>query len=259
MASIITDLKNFGARFSQKPVVKKYDFRVYVGMCIHRQIDCDAHFSLLQLLACPSVKFTWARERQDALIDRARSMVATRFLEKTFDDVFLSLDDDIVYDPLDVVKVCRLVADGTCDIAGAGYVAKKEGGSHVMIKPFPGQKITFGKDEKPVEVRWISGGFMAVSRKVFEKMSETLPLCHSKDDRLRLYPFFQPFPKEIDGRWIYISEDWAFCERARDLGFKVWLDPSVFLAHAGRYLYDIDDFKREPKKHFEKLTYFDPS
>ena len=262
MSAIITDLKNFGSKFGfKKPFAlekKTEDFKVYIGMCIHRQIDCDAHFSLLQLMACPNPKFTWARERQDALVDRARSMVATRFLLDTTHDVFLSLDDDIIYDPLDVVKACELVHKGY-DIVGAGYVAKKDGGSHIMAKPFPGQTIRFGADSEPVEVRCVSTGFMAISRKVFEKMSDTLPLCHADRKEIKMYPFFQPQPKEIDGKMIYLSEDWAFCERARDLGFNVWLDPSIWLAHAGRYLYDIDDFKREAKKHYENLTYYDPN
>lgn len=244
----------------QAPVFeKKYDYEAYIGMCVHRHLDCDANFSLLQLLHCPNPHFVWGRERKDALIDRARSMVSSRFLLKTNYDVFLSIDDDIVYDPLDVVKICDAVHKEKLDIVGGAYVAKQEGGSHIMAKTFPGQTITFGAEQtKPVEVRMVSTGFMAVSRRVFEKMSETMPLCHAGKSDLEFYPFFQPMPKQIDGKWLYLSEDWAFCERARDLGFKVWLDPSIWLAHAGRYLYDLDDFKREAKKHYETISYTDP-
>src|SRR3970282_2168705 len=34
-----------------------------------------------------------------------------------------------------------------------------------------------------------------------------------------------------DKRVHYLSEDWAFCERARQCGFQIWADPSIILQH----------------------------
>ena len=31
----------------------------------------------------------------------------------------------------------------------------------------------------------------------------------------------------------YIGEDFLFCDRARELGFEVWIDPSITLGHMG--------------------------
>ena len=47
--------------------------------------------------------------------------------------------------------------------------------------------------------------------------------------------------------WVYLSEDWAFCDRARKLGFKVWLDPSIFINHVGEYSWNLADAIRQPK------------
>jgi hypothetical protein len=31
----------------------------------------------------------------------------------------------------------------------------------------------------------------------------------------------------------YIGEDFLFCDRARELGFEVWVDPTITLGHMG--------------------------
>jgi hypothetical protein len=31
----------------------------------------------------------------------------------------------------------------------------------------------------------------------------------------------------------YIGEDYLFCDRAREHGFEVWIDPSITLGHMG--------------------------
>jgi hypothetical protein len=31
----------------------------------------------------------------------------------------------------------------------------------------------------------------------------------------------------------YMGEDFLFCDRARELGFDVWIDPSISLGHMG--------------------------
>jgi hypothetical protein len=31
----------------------------------------------------------------------------------------------------------------------------------------------------------------------------------------------------------WLSEDWEFCRRARELGFATWLDPRIILLHYG--------------------------
>ncbi len=58
-------------------------------------------------------------------------------------------------------------------------------------------------------------------------------------------PYTMPWKE--DGH-IYLSEDWAFCQRARDAGFDCWLDPSIRLGHMGQTMYTLEDLIREPKQ-----------
>jgi GT2 family glycosyltransferase len=39
-----------------------------------------------------------------------------------------------------------------------------------------------------------------------------------------------------------ISEDYSFCMRAREAGFKIWIDPRLTLVHLGTYGYGMSDF-----------------
>jgi hypothetical protein len=73
---------------------------------------------------------------------------------------------------------------------------------------------------------------MAVHRKVIDALVPTMPLCQPWS----FYPLFQAMivHDEVTGDDLHVSEDWGFCELARRLGFKVWLDPQAILDHASQ-------------------------
>ena len=48
---------------------------------------------------------------------------------------------------------------------------------------------------------------------------------------------------------IYLSEDYAFCRRWRDLGGEVWLDTQGVLVHVGP-----SDFQGRPDLRFAEAT-----
>mgnify|MGYP003349668023 CR=1 FL=1 len=51
----------------------------------------------------------------------------------------------------------------------------------------------------------------------------------------RIYEFFPVF---IDEQERLLSEDYAFCRKARDIGYKVYAAPWVQLGHFGTYLFE---------------------
>lgn len=229
-------------------------FEVFATMCIHRHVDPEAFSSVISLLHCPDPKFTFSRRRGDALIDRARSLEATRFLLKSKAEVLFFMDDDILFDPLDAVKVCKEAREKEA-IVGAAYVLKKRGGGQFNIKCLSDKKVlVFGKGGGLHEVRYVSTGFMAIHRSVLEEVAKTLPRCVFPDEE-DFYPFFQPYAVGIEGRNIYLSEDWAMCQRAADCGFKTYCDTTVKLGHAGRTVYNWDNFEEAPLKKVDSLTY----
>jgi len=42
-------------------------------------------------------------------------------------------------------------------------------------------------------------------------------------------------------RGEYISEDFSFCQRSIEKGYKIYADPSIKLGHQGPYLYSLGD------------------
>ena len=47
-----------------------------------------------------------------------------------------------------------------------------------------------------------------------------------------------------DGHW-YLAEDWAFCQRARECGYKIVADTTIRLWHVGSYAYGWEDSGRD--------------
>ena len=242
-----------------KDVKKEYDFSVLVVPCVHRGVDPDTWESLIPLLFCQNPRIVVKFRSGDALIDRSRSIVASRFLESDF-DVLLFIDDDIIFDPKKIGAMLQVMWKEKLDICGAPYVKKQPEKTHFAIKLLDeAPVIPFGEEMGAIcEVRMISTGCMAIQRWVLQAMvdKEVVHKCHIHD--ANFYPFFKPEEAQLEnGNWIYLSEDWAFTERARRLGFKVWCDTSQKLGHAGRYVYTWDDMKMKKRHHLDNGKYWE--
>jgi GT2 family glycosyltransferase len=80
------------------------------------------------------------------------------------------------------------------------------------------------KDKKELmEVTYAGMGFMLVKKGVFESLE---------------YPWFPPIEFDI-GNDIkdFCSEDVGFCLKAREAGYKIWIDPSVRVGHEKSIIY----------------------
>lgn len=159
----------------------------------------------------------------DALIDRARAKAVSAWFRNETTDVFLMIDDDIVFKAEDAERVVELAREKRSIACGAYPVGD---GGHLASRGHPGQRLDFNANAEPVAIRWPATGFMAVHRDVVAAMVETMDICYpGKPDAF--WPMFQPFALGEN----YLSEDYAFGERARDLGFETWLDPKTILHH----------------------------
>lgn len=170
----------------------------------------------------------------DALVSRVRSIAVSQWLRETDSDVFLMIDDDIIFKPEDAQRVVDLAREKRGIACGAYPV---RGGAHLACRPWD-TTVVFGPDKPPVEIEYAATGFLAAHRDVCEAIAATLPLTHAWET-WAFWPLFWPSIKGADGAAEYLSEDWAFCQRARDLGFGVWLDPRVELTHMGQAAYTV--------------------
>lgn len=168
-----------------------------------------------------------------ASVEHARKVLIERFLE-TDCEYYFALDADGYYlgnfDPFE-----RLISLDK-DIVGGMYFYKRKPclpvyrpldlqEEYEKTGSFP-ENYKWKIPTEPFEVRWLGNGFKLVKREVIKKLKEK---------------FLVPnLPMIYKGE--YVSEDWAFDERARDMGFTVWVDPTIKLGHEGTYMYCYEDF-----------------
>ena len=65
-------------------------------------------------------------------------------------------------------------------------------------------------------------------------------------------------PKSIPAErtYWYLSEDYSFCERARQCGYKIMEDTSIRLWHIGHYAYGWEDAGQDRLRHDSFLFLF---
>jgi hypothetical protein len=178
----------------------------------------------------------------DALVERARSIIATRFLGSSA-DVLLTVDDDIIFTPGEALQLCEQAV--THDLVVGIYVTRSRGRCKPTSFFLPDHPVEFGDDPTPVPIRWGASGFMAIHRRVFERLAPDLPLCH-EGTPLAHHPFYLPFVVNDDlGKPIMLSEDWALTQRAREAGFGVYCNPALRIRHLGLYDYGLEDMNAE--------------
>ena len=234
---------------------------VFCGPSIWRQIDVRTMGGMLAAMMNAPVteRVIWAPIWNDALIGRSRSLMCTEFL-KTDADVMVIIDDDIVFEPDDFWKIVEGARE-TRGIYGGAYVTRSTE-PHISSRALPDtgpQRFAKTPERRPIEYQYLATGFWAMHRDVLEAMigaeftdaygGHKIELVEIGADR-PFYPFFQPFTtREDDGRLHYLSEDWAFCNRARQLfDHPVWVDLSIILVHMGLYPYTVRDMQtlKEP-------------
>lgn len=178
------------------------------------------------------------RVHGDALISRSRSKALSGFLalppEKA--NVFFMLDHDLEWNQGDILATCAKAHERQA-IVGGIYSCRGFNMGHSGRFEKEGVVLKVGADElHPAE--YVGGGFVAIPRVVAEEVlkkgleaaqnmgndARALHECIYTDDTT-FYDFFRPVTipstlKPGDTRHEYISEDWAFCARAR------WANPN---------------------------------
>ena len=204
---------------------------VQIIVCTNRGMD-PRFVNCLLNARHPEISIAFGIE---SLIDRSRSVMATKFLDSE-SDICLFIDDDIIEWSIDDIN--QIVADvnETGSIVGGCYSIKNATKPRICALGIDRGEGSFdiGPQNGLVEVKYVATGFMAIPRKILAEMAAKLPKVNAYGDLL-MHPFFQPIVHE----GIYLSEDYSFCQRARELGYKIWLDPRIVLGHIGSYIYHL--------------------
>lgn len=172
------------------------------------------------------------------LIDHARSFLASKALDMLPDcKVFVWIDDDILFDPQDVLKLADKCLT-THALVGASYSSRSPGGLLVGAFQPSVKEVTFFEGGGDYPADSLGFGFTAVRREVFELVGRSLPiLVITGAHHYQGKPYFANMWR--DGKMY--GEDLSFCFRAVDMGFSIWLDTTIRVFHKGHYRYGIED------------------
>jgi hypothetical protein len=111
-----------------------------------------------------------------------------------------------------------------------------------MVNFKPDENENYFEDKPVYEIEYGGAGIMLIKREVFEKME---PYCEKykhrngysigsfENDQL-LNDFW---PTGIDENQVYLSEDYAFCKKWKDLGGKIYMAKPFFVAHYGSHAF----------------------
>lgn len=189
--------------------------------------------------------FTWSG---DPLIAHARNLILATFLQSDCTDL-LFLDDDVSWEPGTIVKFVTQPVDMVAGI----YPHKKEPESYPLNLFDPDlSKLQMSKSTGLMLVADVPFGFCRLSRACVQKMwddAEDRPFRHQSAPDVPCRVIFEdryegPKEGETDGQ--FYGEDYSFCQRWRELGGQVWVDPNLTLGHTGwkKFTGTVGDFLR---------------
>lgn len=183
-----------------------------------------------------NIQFTVDTMVNESLVTRARNNLVSKFLANKSATHLMFIDADIGWDPDSVLKLALHKRGVVC----GAYPMKGEP-IRYALNPVPG-----GQTIPPlVEVMTSATGFMLIERGVIEGLVAALPQTKYRDN-LNLGAAYEPhmyalFDTMIDEHGNYLSEDWTFCKRVREvLKQPVWVDTDIKLDHMGTHKFSGD-------------------
>lgn len=160
----------------------------------------------------------------DSLIHKARNGIVRSFLNETEATHLLFADADMGWAP---EHVLRLLSHGKEVVAAAGM--RKEESPSFCFRAIQDGEVC--QETGCWEVESVGTGFMLIERGVLIRMIERFPeLAYSDAQDKVIHSLFY---NEIRGGKDW-SEDYVFCRRCREMGIKIWIDPTVGLDHVGQ-------------------------
>lgn len=262
--------------FLAKNKVKLYILTPCFGsMCYVNYVHClMATVELFRRFSIPlQVEFC----KNDSLVSRARNNLIARAMTDKDATHMLFIDNDISWDPTDILKL--MIADK--DLVGGIYPLKNYDWEKLLKDPqnpynsnviqswiqrknssqlgniiqdsamvqhsllrynvnYLGQNLEINNNL--AKVRHLATGFMMIKRKVLTTMMAAFPSAKYTDDVSFLKPEENAMAYALFDCGVedghYFSEDWLFCERWRKLGGDIFIDVTINLTHTG-----IEDYR----------------
>jgi hypothetical protein len=264
-----------------KDFIKKNRVKLYIltpcfaSLCYVNYVHClMSTIELFRRLNIPlKVEFC----KNDSLVSRARNNLIARAMTDPETTHIMFIDNDISWDPLDILKL--LIAEK--DLIGGIYPLKNYDWEKLIKDPQNPynsniiQTLIKKKNESQLaglitdtamiqhnllryninyinqfleisnniaKVKHLPTGFMMIRRKLITAMMKAFPSTKYTDDVSFLKPEENAMAYALFDCGVeeghYFSEDWLFCHRWTKMGGEVYIDVSINLTHTG-----IEDYR----------------
>ncbi|SRR6266496_1063270 len=223
--------------------------KVFLGLPIYGEVSPLFMNEMLRLMAAPPCEIEMGQELGNPVIASARNSLTARFLASDCTHL-LFLDSDM----LPTAEHFKTLMSREVAIVGAMCPKKKDGEVEWALCARDGggtsniEHRTSNFEQGTVgllRVKYIGAGMVLIDRQVFEAMIHRFgeemvyEAGSSRNVHGPEHNFWSEgiYPRRLNGKWTWLGEDWAFCQRANDCGFDVWADTKVVVPHIGRAIY----------------------
>jgi len=184
----------------------------------------------------PELRALWSRDDIVEFADDcgstdiclSRAILLRRFLDSKATHL-MCLDNDVAWERGAMLRMI----DAKVDLCGGVYPKKTEPVSWPVGYLKDREELRADPEHGLLEVEYVPGGFMRLTRECAEKMVAHYEYCEfRKPSRYdgKLPGVYHPLRLDDD---VEITDDMAFCHRWRAMGGKVWTDPDMTFAHMG--------------------------
>ena len=205
--------------------------------CYGGQVTEKHYVSMMSYtIACMKNDMTFSIETlaNESLVTRARNNLVAKMMMNHKTTHLMFVDADVGFQPESIYK---LIAHDK-DVVG-GIYPKKTFEPDYVFNPSLDSK----REGNLIEVDDIGTGFLLIKREVIQKMFNSFPDLKYKNN-ININSEAEPFMYALFDTMIkngtYLSEDYTFCQRWRDLGGKIYADTSIPLSHTGYYSFQGD-------------------
>ncbi len=196
-----------------------YDGKVHVQYAISL---AETHTYLLQ----NGINLDIRINTSGSFLVAERNRLITAFLETDCTHM-LFVDSDLGW-PAQSVKV---LLDYDEEFVCGVYPTKREN-CFIFRPALKDDKSLIISPKNLVEMEYVPAGFMLIKRNVIEKLCERFQDQHYIPKDPDQKPGYCLFNTEVwEGE--FWGEDYLFCRRVRECGFKIWADAMIEFDHAG--------------------------
>lgn len=192
--------------------------KIAIGIPTNRGFRAKTALSLVNLIAHSKFDYSFFFPTFGFNTAESRNWIAAQAIKNDCTHIWFS-DDDMAYPP-DALK--RLLAHGK-DIVGAAYSVRQVPKAYVIeYAESVRSDEELDKQTELFKCNALGGGMLLIKTEVFEKVPQ---------------PHFG-YKWTPEGA-VKMSNDWFFCEKARQAGFEIWCDPLLTqeVKHIGEWLY----------------------